>query len=537
MPEITMEFRDQHWSKIIADSVFKKFPAKKVYVCSAGITPSGTVHFGNFRDVITSFAVASQLQREGKNIRFIFFWDDFDRFRKVPQEVDQSFKKYIGMPLTSVPDPKGEYGSWAERFEKGFERAMKSLKINLEYRHQTQEYKSGRYDQFIIRALNSRRKIGEILLSFMSDKAKKEKGINSKEFLKNYYPISLYSRFNGKDNVKLLDYDGGTRIRYQCLETNKIDKIDITKDHIVKLAWKTDWAMRWMAEGVVFEPGGADHASPGGSYDVSKVIAKKVFGIKAPVFVGYQFVGLRGLKGKMSSSKGNAVSVAQLLEIYEPSLLKWIYLRRAPGSVFTLAFDSEIYRQYDEFDNEVEKYKKNNIDSERRQSLGLSVEDGKFYNHPISFRQAVASGQVAQWDQEKVIKLLEKLKIVYDKESIESRLKRARNWLERYNPDQKASLLENVNQGYLKQMAPKSMEQVRELKRKLEGNVYSTEELEKILYDIPKATGADPKEIRLLQRAFFKDVYNLLFGKDKGPRLATFLWLADRKKILKLLDI
>ena len=533
-----MEPKDRHWSKIIADSVFEKFPSKKVYVCSAGITPSGTVHFGNFRDVMTSFAVASQIKRKDKDVRFIFFWDDFDRFRKVPQEIDQSFKKYIGMPLTSVPDPKGEYNSWAERFEKEFEAAMKNLGIILDYRYQTKEYKSGRYDQFIIRALNSREKIAEILLSFMSDKAKKEKGINSKEFLKNYYPISLYSRFSGKDNVKLLDYDGGTKIRYQCLKTKKIDKIDITKNHIVKLAWKTDWAMRWMAEGVVFEPGGADHASPGGSYDVSKVIAKDVFGVKAPVFIGYQFVGLRGLKGKMSSSKGNAVSPGQLLEIYEPSLLKWMYLRRAPGSVFTLAFDSEIYRQYDEFDSEVERYKQNNLNSERRQSLELGVGERKFYRYPIPFRQAAALGQITQWSQEKTSKLLkEKLKIAYDKESIKSRLKRARNWLEKYNPDQKASLLENVNQGYLKQMTPKSMEQVRELKRKLEGDVYSIEEFEKILYGIPKAAGADPKEIRLSQRAFFKDVYNLLFGKDKGPRLATFLWLADRKKIFKLLDI
>ena len=36
---------------------------------------------------------------------------------------------------------------------------------------------------------------------------------------------------------------------------------DFSKDFNCKLAWKIDWPMRWMIEGVDFEPGGKDHAS------------------------------------------------------------------------------------------------------------------------------------------------------------------------------------------------------------------------------------------------------------------------------------
>ena len=46
---------------------------------------------------------------------------------------------------------------------------------------------------------------------------------------------------------------------------------------------------------------------------------------------------------------GGAISPAQLLEIYEPTLLKWLYMRRPPTQSFNLAFDTEVYRQYDEF--------------------------------------------------------------------------------------------------------------------------------------------------------------------------------------------
>lgn len=532
-----LEFTDRHWSQIIAKKVLKKFPDKEVYVCATGISPSGTVHFGNLRDVITSLAVIKQLQIKGKKTRLIFSWDDFDRFRKVPQGIENSFNKYIGLPLTSVPDPQGKYNSYAERIEKEFEQSMKDLNINLEYRYQTQEYKSGRYDQLIIHALNHRHKIAETLLSFMSQKGKKERGINPKEFKKNYYPISLYSRFSGKDAVKILSYDGKVKIKYQCMETKKIDEIDISKDHVVKLSWKTDWAMRWKIEDVVFEPGGADHASPGGSYDVSSIIAKKIFNIEPPIFTGYQFIGLRGLDGKMSKSKGNVVSPGQLLRIYEAPLLKWLYLSKSPNSVFTLAFDSEIYRQYDEFDVEVKKYKKNKLILPHKQGLELSIGAEKFYTNPIPFRQAVALGQTVQWNLEKTICLLKKIRLNYDRESIKSRLIRGRTWLETYNPGQIISLLENTNQEYFKQMSPESIKHVGELKNFLERGFSSIEKLEKMVYSIPKDQKLGLKENELLQRAFFKDVYNLLLGNDRGPRLATFLWAVDRKKVLSLLTL
>ena len=35
-----------------------------------------------------------------------------------------------------------------------------------------------------------------------------------------------------------------------------------------KLVWKVDWPMRWAYEGVVFEPSGVDHSSPGSSFQV-----------------------------------------------------------------------------------------------------------------------------------------------------------------------------------------------------------------------------------------------------------------------------
>ena len=42
------------WAEKLADEVIRRNPDKEEYVCAAGISPSGSVHIGNFRDIATS---------------------------------------------------------------------------------------------------------------------------------------------------------------------------------------------------------------------------------------------------------------------------------------------------------------------------------------------------------------------------------------------------------------------------------------------------------------------------------------------------
>ena len=532
------EHAKTHWADALADKVLAQFPKNEAYTCAAGISPSGVVHFGNFRDVITSFAVAEKLKERKKMTRLLFSWDDFDRFRKVPQGVAPSFEKYIGMPLSAVPCPLGKYSSYAERYEKEFEGSMKELDLNLEYRYQTKEYQLGRYDAQIAHALKERKIIAEILLSFMTDKGKSEKGIERDEYIARYYPISVYSRFSGKDNTEVLEYDGGANITYKCRDSGKTETIDFTKEHIVKLSWKIDWPMRWSAEGVVFEPGGHDHASPGGSFDVARVVADKVFGIKPPVFQEYLFVGLQGLGTKMSGSKGNAVSPRTLLEIYTPELLKWIYLKKPPTQPFSVAFNTEIYKQYGEFDASVAALQAGTLEETEKISLSMSGVTAEKTLSPIPFRQAVSFGQVVQWDLAKLNAVLEGLDFQYAPSSIDARLPKARAWLELYNKEEVLTVRESVNSEYAKQLGGKQIAHIRALRAALAKNEkLSLKEIEKIMYDIPKEPGNSEKENVPLQKMFFRDVYNLLISRDAGPRLSTFLWALPRERVLALLNV
>ena len=72
-----------HWADTTAIRVIAQKGEKEIYTVASGITPSGTVHIGNFREVITVDLVARALRKLGRNVRFIYSWDDFDRIKTI----------------------------------------------------------------------------------------------------------------------------------------------------------------------------------------------------------------------------------------------------------------------------------------------------------------------------------------------------------------------------------------------------------------------------------------------------------------------
>ena len=81
-----------YWADKLAEEVVRRKPDKEEYVCAAGISPSGSVHIGNFRDIATSWFVCRALRKMGKKAKLLFSWDEYDRLRKVPKNVSD----YLG---------------------------------------------------------------------------------------------------------------------------------------------------------------------------------------------------------------------------------------------------------------------------------------------------------------------------------------------------------------------------------------------------------------------------------------------------------
>ena len=526
-----------YWADQLADEIIRRKPDKEEYVCAAGISPSGSVHIGNFRDIATSYFVCKALQKKGKKAKLLFSWDEFDRLRKVPKNVsdylgNNSFEQYIGCPYVDIPDPFGKEESYAAHFEKEFMASVERFGIQMEYRYQAKEYRSGRYAEYIIFALKNRDKIFSILDSHRTQDATEEER-------KNYYPVSIFCPHCHKDSTKIVSLsEDCTKAHYVC-ECGHEGDFDFTKDFNCKLQWKIDWPMRWKAEGVDFEPGGKDHASKNGSYDTAKDISKQVFGYDPPLFQGYEFIGIKGSVGKMSGSSGLNMTPDFLLKLYPPEMILWLYAKTEPLKAFDFCLSDEILRQYFEFGKMVGAVRAGTADENTKRIIENSLIARRNFV-PVPMSQLVDLGSVVDFNPDMMEKLFQKIGTPYTKEEFSELFEKAKFWLKTCSPESEYIILKKRNWKYWRTMAEPECACVRALHDYIAAGGYTLDSLQSELYAIPKQVFPDKAEdknaLKQVQSKFFQDVYNLILGRDRGPRLYLYLFAVDADRYLRLLD-
>ncbi len=524
-----------HWAEEIARKIIERNPNKEEYVCAAGISPSGSIHIGNFRDVATSYFVYKALKKLGKNARLLFSWDEFDRLRKVPvnvAKVDKSIESCIGKPYIDIKNPFGtEEKNYAEYFEKEFEASMKKFGIEMDYRHQAEMYRSGKYAEYVIHALKHRKEIFDILDSHRTQDA--QEGERDA-----YFPVSIYCGACGKDTTKIVSFNEDTMTcEYECACGHK-HTFDFTKEFNCKLAWKVDWPMRWLYEKVDFEPGGKDHASINGSYDTSKEISKLIFNNPAPIFQGYEFIGIRGTTGKMSGSSGLNLTPDTLLKLYEPEVLLWLYSKTEPQKAFDFCFDDGILRQYFEFDKMYEEVK-NKTAQEYAYDVMYYTQVANHEVKTVPMGLLVQLGSVVDFNVPMLEVVFEKIGTPYKYEDFKDRLERAKFWLEQCSPENRNVLRKTRNFDVYETLDEKAKEEITVLHDYLKNNKFTLEELQTELYAVCKKVRGiteENKELKQVQGQFFKNVYRLLIDKEKGPRLYLFLYAINLNDYLPLLD-
>ncbi|MDE6473883.1 MAG: lysine--tRNA ligase [Clostridia bacterium] len=528
-----------HWAESIAQKIIQRNPNKEEYVCAAGISPSGSIHIGNFRDIATSYFVARSLRKMGKKAKLLFSWDEFDRMRKVPvnvAKVNDDMEKYIGCPYVDVPNPfpNSDAKNYAEYFEKEFEASLHKFGIQMEFRHQAEMYRSGKYKDYVLLALKKRGEIFDIIDSHRTQDAQE----GEREA---YYPVSIYCPKCGRDTTKIDSLsDDCTKAEYSC-KCGFSGHFDFTKDFNCKLAWKIDWPMRWCYEGVDFEPGGKDHASINGSYDTSKHISKQIFGYDAPIFQGYEFIGISDASastGKMSGSSGLNLTPETLLKLYQPEVLLWLYSRNEPLKAFNFCLDDGILRQYFEFDKMYNDVKNGTADEKTKSIMDLVTVEGRELS-PVPMGLIVQLGSVVNFNLKMLEIVFEKIGTPFKYEEFKDRLERAKYWLEKCSPKDMNKLRTTRNWDVYNAFNEQEKQEITQLYDYLKHSTYDLGELQTELYAIPKRVRGlttEDKELKACQGAFFKNVYKLLIDKEKGPRLYLFLYAIDSANYLPLLD-
>ncbi|MFJ4948543.1 lysine--tRNA ligase [Streptomyces sp. NPDC088760] len=578
MPIVAQSTETTDWVSRFADEVIeeseRRAPGKPVVVAS-GLSPSGPIHLGNLREVMTPHLVADEIRRRGHQVRHLISWDDYDRYRKVPKGIagvdEEAWAEHIGKPLTSVPAPKGSpHPNWAEHFKAAMIESLAQLGVEFDGISQTEQYTTGVYREQILHAMRHRNDIDAILDQYRTKKAPKkqqQKPVDAAELeaeegsgaaseddgssgSAGYFPYKPYCGNCGKDLTTVTSYDDdSTELAYTCTACGFAETVRLSEFNRGKLVWKVDWPMRWAYEGVIFEPSGVDHSSPGSSFQVGGQIVG-IFGGKQPIGPMYAFVGISGM-AKMSSSRGGVPTPADALKIMEPQLLRWLYARRKPNQSFKIAFDQEIQRLYDEWDKLAAKVADGSAlpgdVAAYTRAVGTAAGELPKTPRPLPYRTLASVADITAGHEDQALRILSELdpeQPLASLDEVRPRYDRAEAWINTHVPaDQRTIVRDEPDVDLLKSLDEASQQSVRLLLDGLADH-WSLDGLTHLVYGVPKvqagfAADATPKElppeIKTAQRTFFALLYHLLVGRDTGPRLPTLLLAVGQDRVRRLL--
>jgi len=507
----------QHWADKYAERIIEKKPNKEKYTIETGITPSGIVHAGNFREILTQNLVYKSLKQKGEKATYLYFWDDYDRFRKVPKGIDQSWEQYIGLPVTETPDPWDCHESYASHFKSKVKEDIKRFNLKeITFKSASEEYKKGTFTELIKKALQSQDRIREILNQYREEPHGEE-----------WIPIRVYCEECGKDTTTA-EYISGYKLKYEC-ECGEESILNFKNNPgNAKLPWRVDWPMRWTHYDVDFESSGKEHQASGGSVDTAVPISKEIFNQEPPIQPMYEFVSRKGQKGKMSSSEGNVIKVEELLEVYEPPVAKFMYTGKI-NKAFHIPFDEEVINIHKRFDRAEKAYFEDGDENEARQyELSMDkIPEEKPQRIPYGFCSTIA--QVAE-DEEKRKKILKRTGHLENpnEKDIERALKRielAGNWIEEHAPDK--YIYEVQEEPPEIDIDEEIAELYEETAEKIEKGL-NGQELQQFIYETAKERDLDLGKV-------FKTGYRLILGQEQGPRLGPYLTTLEQEFIVKRL--
>jgi len=534
--------RPAHWADETAAKVIWEKGEKDLYTCASGITPSGTVHIGNFREIISVDLVVRALRDLGKKVRFIYSWDEYDVFRKVPVNMPKQdeLKNYLRFPITLVPDPWDRDSSYARHHEIDVESVLPEVGIFPEYLYQAASYRASKYADGIRKALENREALKTILDKFR-DEDHKIQG--------EWWPVSVFCEKCNRDETNIDGWDGQWGLSYTCELCGNKETVDLRKTGAVKLVWRVDWPMRWEYEKVDFEPAGKDHHSQGGSFDTARHVCKDVYGWEAPVTFRYDFIGIKGTPGKMSSSKGKVIDLPDILRVYTPEIARYLFAGTRPNVEFTISFDLDAIKIYEDYD----KTERIAWKMESAKDEGTYQWEKRIYEfsqaatdsagkpampsvkpYQVPFRHFCNLLQIADGDVEKALAGLGRESVPPEPEQLPALRRRAtcaKYWVEECAPEEFRFKLKREGEEPSSALNEAERAAIRSLRDKLISKIETftdDKSCAEAIYRIAEENGMEGKTL-------FRAAYQALIGKDQGPRLASFLRSISKERLLGIL--
>jgi lysyl-tRNA synthetase, class I len=489
----------------------------------SGLGASGFPHIGSLADALRNYAITLALRNMGYQSEYIAFADDKDGLRKVPAGLPQELEKWLGYPVSNIPDP---FGSCHSSFGQHMVSLLKeTLNINgVEYVDMSgyKVYQDGLLNEEIITIMNNHERIGRII----------EEEIGQEKYTE-VLPYFAVCEECGRINTTALGYDKHTRtITYDCrgmeVKGRWVEgcghrgEVKITSGN-GKLSWKVEFAARWHALDIRFEAYGKDIAD---SVRVNDRICREIFRWEPPMHVQYEMFLDRGGK-KISKSAGNVFTPQVWYRYGSKESLNLLIYKRFVGTKSGSVEDIPVHM--DELDDLEETYfdkEKTSYDLEYYKQTGLYeyLHLLKPPNEPqahIPFNLMVRLARVAPKGTEKefIEAKLEEYKYLKEtRKGLTERITYALNWVQDFEDEEPKKIKLNASQ---RDAVQAIIERLREAD--------NIEEYQATVFNSAKAMNMKPKDI-------FPIVYMILIGRPQGPRFGPYVELVGKETVLRELE-
>lgn len=533
-----MEKKYQFWLDKAAEQIVEreiKLKRKiKTFRTESGLGASGFPHIGSFGDVVRNFAVSLALKDHGVKSELIAYSDDFDGLRKVPLTLPNWLEKYIGVPVSNIPDPFGNcHNNFGEHMRSLLSESLDSAGIEYNHHSATEDYKKGIFNKNIEILLLNAEKIGEIV----------KKLTGQEKFLKAlpFFPVcEKCGKIYTTRSYELLQKEH--KVLYACDQEFTGKNLNTGKKIIVKgcghegeasyfngngkVSWKAEFAMRWEELKIVFEALGKDILD---AVKVNDEISREIMKFEPPLHVVYEmFLDKSGKK--ISKSYGNVFTPQVWFNYGSPKSLILLMLKRFEG---TRELDvTDIPKYMDElnrlgkiyFGLEMAKDVRKLVNSKRLFEYVNFLKPGARpslyvpYNTMLEIARIVPEKNQVKFALEKLKELgiVEKASTALRKDIV-SMLEFAKGWLRDFG--EKKVITE------ISKRERTSIEELIETIRKEKDG----ERLQTRIFEIAKNNGIKPAK-------FFGLVYKMILESERGPRLGPYILEIGKEEIIEKLE-
>jgi lysyl-tRNA synthetase class 1 len=237
---------------------------------------------------------------------------------------------------------------------------------------------------------------------------------------------------------------------------------------------------------------------------------------------------------KMSSSKGNAATAAEMVEILPPHILRLLLLKSPISRQLDFDPDGDaIPVLFDTYDRLAERYWAGEEGDDRQIFTFIHLPENR---SPITRRFLPRFSQIAFFVQMPHIDLLTEVAELKggaltddDKAEVILRAHYARHWLTEYADDKFIFTLQKTLPVVSESLTAEQLGAVDALATKIEQHdTTDGQALHELIHEVKEASGLSPKD-------FFGAIYLLFLGKESGPKVGWFLSTLEKDFVVKRL--